>query len=305
LTRVFPIAQAEARAAFGNGSLYLEVLIADARHVEVQILADRYGSIIDLGERECSIQRRHQKLLEEAPSIALEAETRRALLAAAVRGARAATYENVGTVEFLVDREQQFYFLEVNTRIQVEHPVTEMVTGVDLVKEQIRLAAGEPLTIDRSDTRPRGHALECRINAEDPWRDFATAAGVVEAYVPPGGPGIRVDSHLYAGYVTPPYYDALLAKVIAWGPDRAEAVARMRRALGEFCLEGLPTTLSYQRALLAEPAFLAGQVSTEFVAQHLRGAVGTGELRPGSAKTRDPGPVSRRGREPRRYPGGR
>jgi acetyl-CoA carboxylase biotin carboxylase subunit len=276
LARVFAVAQAEARAAFGNGSLYLETLVARARHIEVQIVADRLGTIVDLGERECSIQRRHQKLLEEAPAIGLRPETRRELLEAAVRGARAAEYENVGTVEFLVDRDQRFYFLEVNTRIQVEHPVTEMVAGIDLVKEQIRLAAGEPISFDPTACQPRGHAVECRINAEDPWRDFAAAAGTVDSYVPPGGPGIRIDSHLYAGYQTPPYYDPLLAKVIAWGHDRTEAIARMRRALAEFCLDGLATTLPYQRALLEDPRFQEGDVSTDFVAQHVREALRDG-----------------------------
>ena len=278
LLRVFPVAQAEARAAFGNGSLYLERLIPDARHIEVQILGDRHGTIVELGERECSIQRRHQKLLEEAPSAALDAQTRRALLEAAVRGARAVRYQNVGTVEFLVDRERRFYFLEVNTRIQVEHPVTEMVTGVDLVKEQILLAAGAPLSRAARDATTRGHAIECRINAEDPERDFMPAAGMVTRYVAPGGPGVRLDTHLYEGYVAPPYYDALLAKVIAWGHDRGEALARMRRALAELRIEGLATTLPYQRRLLEDAAFQRGDISTEFVTRQMggdrRGGVG-------------------------------
>jgi len=283
LTRLFPVAQAEARAAFGDGSLYLEALIPDARHIEVQLLGDRYGTLIELGERECSLQRRHQKLIEEAPSPALQPATRRALLAAALQGARAAGYENVGTMEFLVDRAQRFYFLEMNTRIQVEHPVTEMVTGVDLVKEQIRLAAGERLRLNETERRPRGHAVECRINAEDPLRQFAPVTGRVTRYTPPGGPGIRVDSHLYPGYEVPPYYDALLAKIIAWGRDRAEAIARLSRALQELELEGLATTVAYQRALLDDPAFGRGEISTEFVARHLQ-ALLDGRTDPAAAR---------------------
>jgi len=270
LTRVFPVAQAEARAAFGNAGIYLEALIVGARHVEVQIVADRHGNVVDLGERECSVQRRHQKLLEEAPAVALPDATRRELLAAALRGARAVGYENVGTWEFLVDRQGRAYFIEVNTRIQVEHPVTELVTGVDLVKEQIRLAAGERLSPDVEAARPLGHAIECRINAEDPERQFAPAAGAITRYVPPGGPGVRVDSHLYAGYTMPPYYDALLAKIVVWGRDRGEALARMGRALDECQIDGLPTTLPYQRALLRDAAFQRGAVDTEFVAYHVQ-----------------------------------
>jgi acetyl-CoA carboxylase biotin carboxylase subunit len=270
LTRVFPVAQAEARAAFGNPGIYLEALIVGARHIEVQVVGDRHGNVVELGERECSVQRRHQKLLEEAPAVALPADTRRELLAAALRGARAVAYESVGTWEFLVDRQGRFYFIEVNTRIQVEHPVTELVTGVDLVKEQIRLATGERLSPDLGAARLRGHAIECRVNAEDPSRDFAPAAGTIARYVPPGGPGVRVDSHLYSGYTTPPYYDALLAKIVVWGRDRAEALARMARALDECQIDGLPTTLPYQRALLADAAFQRGEVDTEFVAYHVQ-----------------------------------
>jgi acetyl-CoA carboxylase, biotin carboxylase subunit len=269
LTRVFPVAQAEARAAFGNGGIYLEALIGDARHVEVQVIGDRHGTLIHLGERECSVQRRHQKLLEEAPAAALSADTRQRLHCAALRGARAVGYESVGTWEFLVDRQDRFYFIEANTRIQVEHPVTELITGVDLVKEQIRLAAGERLSADVEGALPRGHAIECRINAEDPDRDFAPAAGTITRYVAPGGPGVRVDSHLYAGYTTPPYYDALLAKLVVWGRDRAEALARMARALAECQIEGLPTTLPYQRVLVGDAAFQRGAVDTEFVAHHM------------------------------------
>jgi acetyl-CoA carboxylase biotin carboxylase subunit len=256
--------QAEAAAAFGSSEIYLEKYVEGARHVEVQILADGQGQAIHLGERDCTIQRRHQKLLEETPSPVVTAPVRTALTGAALRLARAVGYESAGTVEFLLDRNGRFYFLEVNTRIQVEHPVTEMVTGVDLIREQIRIAAGERLGLAQDAVAIRGHAMECRVTAEDPV-SFAPSPGRITAYLPPGGPGIRVDSHAVAGYVVPPYYDSLVAKVIAHGADRGEAVARMRRAFREFVLEGIKTTIPLHTRLLEDPRFVDGRYSTTFL----------------------------------------
>jgi acetyl-CoA carboxylase, biotin carboxylase subunit len=256
--------QSEAAAAFGSSEIYLERYVEGARHVEVQVLADGRGHIIHLGERDCSIQRRHQKLLEETPCPGLAAATRRELTAAALRLCRAAGYESAGTVEFLLDRQDRFYFLEVNTRIQVEHPVTEMVTGIDLVRAQIQIAAGEPLGLRQEDVVFRGHAVECRVTAEDPVT-FTPSPGRVTAYVAPGGPGVRVDSHCFAGYTVPPYYDSLVAKVIAHGVDRADALARMRRAVSEFIVEGIRTTLPLHARLLADPRVIAGDYSTTFL----------------------------------------
>jgi acetyl-CoA carboxylase, biotin carboxylase subunit len=238
--------------------------VDDPRHVEVQVLADGRGHIIHLGERDCSIQRRHQKLLEETPCPGLADATRRELTAAALRLCRAAGYESAGTVEFLLDRQDRFYFLEVNTRIQVEHPVTEMVTGVDLVRAQIEIAAGEPLGLRQEDVVFRGHAIECRVTAEDPVT-FTPSPGLVTAYVAPGGPGVRVDSHCFAGYTVPPYYDSLVAKVIAHGTDRPDALARMRRAVSEFIVEGIRTTLPLHARLLADPRVISGDYSTTFL----------------------------------------
>jgi acetyl-CoA carboxylase biotin carboxylase subunit len=256
--------QSEAAAAFGSSEIYLERYVEGARHVEVQVLADGRGHIIHLGERDCSIQRRHQKLLEETPCPGLADATRRELTAAALRLCRAAGYESAGTVEFLLDREDRFYFLEVNTRIQVEHPVTEMVTGVDLVRAQIQIAAGEPLGLRQEDVVFRGHAIECRVTAEDPVT-FTPSPGRVTAYVAPGGPGVRVDSHCFAGYTVPPYYDSLVAKVITHGADRADALARMRRAVSEFIVEGIRTTLPLHARLLADPRLISGDYSTTFL----------------------------------------
>jgi acetyl-CoA carboxylase biotin carboxylase subunit len=256
--------QSEAAAAFGSSEVYLEKYVDGARHVEVQVLGDAHGHVIHLGERDCSIQRRHQKLIEETPCPAITEATRRELTAAALRLCRAAGYENAGTVEFLLDRTGRFYFLEVNTRIQVEHPVTEMVTGVDLVREQIRVAAGEPLGLAQADVVVRGHAIECRVTAEDPV-SFVPSPGRLTAYLPPGGPGVRVDGHGMAGYVVPPHYDSLIAKLIVHGADRAEALARMRRALGEFLIEGVRTTIPLHARLLADPRFVAGDYSTTFL----------------------------------------
>ena len=256
--------QSEAAAAFGSSEIYLERYVDGARHVEVQVLADGRGHIIHLGERDCSIQRRHQKLLEETPCPGLADATRRELTAAALRLCRVAGYESAGTVEFLLDRQDRFYFLEVNTRIQVEHPVTEMVTGIDLVRAQIEIAAGEPLGLRQEDVVFRGHAIECRVTAEDPVT-FTPSPGLVTAYVAPGGPGVRVDSHCFAGYTVPPYYDSLVAKVITHGADRTDALARMRRAVSEFIVEGIRTTLPLHARLLADPRLISGDYSTTFL----------------------------------------
>jgi len=261
-------AAAEAAAAFGDASVYLERFLPDPRHVEIQILMDGDGNGLHLGERDCSIQRRHQKLLEEAPSPALTEAKRRAMGQAAVRIAKAAGYRNAGTVEFLLDPRGDFYFMEMNTRIQVEHPVTEMVTGLDLVKAQLRIAAGERLGVTQADIRVSGHSVECRINAEDPER-FLPAPGVVASLRLPGGPGVRVDTHVYAGYRVPPYYDSLLAKVVVHGGTRAEAVACMRRALDEMRVDGVKTTIPVHQRILQHPDFLAGRTSTQFLARLL------------------------------------
>jgi acetyl-CoA carboxylase, biotin carboxylase subunit len=260
--------QKEAAAAFASSEIYVEKYVEGARHIEVQVLADGHGGLIHLGERECSIQRRHQKLLEESPSPAVTPETRRDLTAAALRLCRAVGYESAGTVEFIMDGQGRFYFLEVNTRIQVEHPVTEMVTGVDLVREQIRIAAGEPMSVSQASVAPRGHAIECRVTAEDPVT-FAPAPGRITSYVPPGGLGVRVDSHCFGGYTVPPHYDSLLAKVIVHGADRGEAIARMRRALAEFLLEGIKTTIPFHARLLTDPRFVEGAYSTAFLETQL------------------------------------
>ncbi|MEW5897878.1 MAG: acetyl-CoA carboxylase biotin carboxylase subunit [Bacillota bacterium] len=265
LLRAVQTAQAEARAAFGDDRVYVEKYLEEPRHIEFQILGDRYGNVVHLGERECSLQRRHQKLIEESPSPALTPRLRREMGKMAVQVVRAVGYVNAGTVEFLLDRNQNFYFLEMNTRLQVEHPVTEMVTGLDLVKEQIRLAAGEPLGFAQEDICPRGWAVECRINAEDPERGFAPSPGVINVYLPPGGPGVRLDSAAYPGWRVPPHYDSLLAKLVAWGQDREEAVRRMQRALGEFVIEGVKTTIPFHRQVLANPLFRRGEISTRFI----------------------------------------
>jgi acetyl-CoA carboxylase biotin carboxylase subunit len=269
LLRGQPLAQAEAEAAFGNGEVYLEKFVQRPRHVEVQVLADTFGATLAIGERDCSIQRRHQKLIEEAPAPNLPRKTRDALLKAAVKGAKAAGYTNAGTLEFLVDADDNVYFMEMNTRIQVEHPVTEMTTGIDLVVWQIRIAAGQRLTIEQRDCEPRGHAIECRITAENASKDFAPGVGTVETYVAPGGPGVRVDSHLYAGYSVPPFYDSLLGKVITWGRDREEAASRMERALTETVITGVPQTVSFLRTIVADPEFRAAGFDTGFIPRFL------------------------------------
>jgi acetyl-CoA carboxylase biotin carboxylase subunit len=268
LVRVLPLAQSEADAAFGNGQVYLERFIDRPRHVEVQVLGDNHGTLLAIGERDCSIQRRHQKLIEEAPAPGLSRRTREALLKAAEKGAKAAGYTNAGTLEFLLTPDDDFYFMEMNTRIQVEHPVTEMTTGIDLVAWQIRIAAGQKLTLTADECRPWGHAIECRITAEEAASDFAPGAGTVETYVAPGGPGVRVDSHLYAGYSVPSYYDSLLGKIVVWGKDRDEAAARMERALTETVITGVPQTVSFLRSIIADDTFRSGVFDTSFIADH-------------------------------------
>jgi acetyl-CoA carboxylase, biotin carboxylase subunit len=253
--------QSEAGAAFGSSEVYCEKYIEEARHVEVQVLGDHHGIRVHLGERDCTVQRRHQKLIEESPAPRLRPETRAGLHRAALVAAAAVNYVNAGTVEFLLDPDGNYYFIEMNTRIQVEHPVTEMVTGIDLVREQIRIAAGEPLGYRQDSIRFDGHAIECRVNAEDP-ETFAPSAGRITAWIPPGGFGVRVDSHLMVPYTVPPFYDSLLAKVIAHGHDRAEAVERLRRALGETTVEGVKTSIPFQLKVLADPAFLEGRFTS-------------------------------------------
>ncbi len=270
LIKLFLAAQGEAEAAFGNPGVYLEKFIERPRHIEFQILADSYGNVIHLGERDCSIQRRHQKLLEEAPSPVLTAELREKMGSAAVRVAKAINYVGAGTVEFLLDQSGSFYFMEMNTRIQVEHPVTEMITGLDLIAEQIRIAQGEPLSLTQDQVKLNGHAIECRINAEDPDYNFRPNPGRISGYLPPGGPGVRMDSHVYTDYEIPPYYDSLIGKLIVWAPDRTEAIARMRRALRECAITGLPTTLNFHQRILERPEFIKGEVYTNFVLQMMQ-----------------------------------
>jgi acetyl-CoA carboxylase biotin carboxylase subunit len=265
LESAIKVCRSEARAAFGDDSLYLERWLEDNRHVEVQVAVDRYGHGIHLGERDCSVQRRHQKILEEGPTPALSVAARANLAELASRAIVAAGYENIGTLEFLVDPDGNAYFIEINCRIQVEHPVTEMLTGIDLVALQMRIAAGEPLGLQQSDIETTGHAMEFRINAEDPAHDFRPAAGHVDRYHAPGGPGIRMDSHLYPGYNVPPYYDSLLGKLIVWGPDRETAVARGRAALDELLIEGLTTNVEVHRALLRNDVFLEGRMTTNLL----------------------------------------
>ena len=266
--RLFAMARNEADVSFGDPTVYLEKLIERPRHVEIQVVGDRHGRVVHLGERDCSSQRRHQKLIEEAPSPAVTPELREAMGEAAILGARAIGYQSTGTVEFLLEPGGRFYFMEMNTRIQVEHPVTELVTSVDLIKEQIRIAAGEKLGIpEHADFH--GHAIECRINAEDPEHGFRPAPGTITAFHAPGGPGVRVDTHIYAGYVVPPFYDSLLAKLIAWGKTREEARMRAYHALEEFVLEGVPSTAPFLRKMLAHPDFVSGKIDTGFVERFL------------------------------------
>lgn len=269
LPKLLKAAKGEADAAFGNGGVYVEKCIEEPRHIEFQILADSYGNVIHLGERDCSIQRRHQKLLEEAPSIALNPGLRSRMGNAAIKAAQAISYVGVGTVEFLLDKYDKFYFMEMNTRIQVEHPVTEMITGIDLVAEQLRVAMGEKLRIGQKDVVLRGHAIECRINAEDPAHGFRPCPGKISAYLPPGGPGVRMDSHIYTDYEIPPYYDSLIGKLIVWAGDRPAAIQRMKRALNECAITGVSTTIGFHQSILDDEEFKKGKVFTNFVQQFM------------------------------------
>ncbi len=261
----FNLAQQESINSFGDDTMYIEKYIEEPRHIEFQILADKYGNVIQLGERDCSIQRRHQKMIEESPCAAMDEELRKRMGDTAVRAAKAANYENAGTIEFLLDKHKNFYFMEMNTRIQVEHPVTEMVTGIDLVKEQIRIAAGEPLHIRQEDVILRGHAIECRINAENPEKNFMPCPGTVEELHFPGGNGVRIESALYNGYTIPAYYDSMVAKVIVHGENRQDAIRKMQSALGEVVVEGIVTNLDFEYEILSHPVFVAGKTNTHFI----------------------------------------
>lgn len=264
-------ARSEAAASFGDSGIYIEKYLKPIRHVEIQIMADSQGNCVHLGERDCSVQRRHQKLLEEAPSPAITPELRKQMGEAAVRIAKQIQYEGAGTVEFILDKDK-FYFMEMNTRIQVEHPITEAITGIDLVKEQIRVAAGLPLSVKQNDIKFSGHAIECRINAEDADRNFLPSPGRIAAYIAPGGPGVRVDSHAYPGYLIPPYYDSLVSKLIVWGQNREEAIHRMQRALDEYAITGIHTTIPFHQKLLSHPVFQRGDVSTDFIEKYMTSA---------------------------------
>lgn len=269
LVNALSSARTEAAAAFGNGGVYIEKYLKPIRHVEIQIMADSHGNVVHLGERDCSVQRRHQKLIEETPSPALTPELRQQMGEAAVRAAKQIGYEGAGTVEFIFAG-GKFYFMEMNTRIQVEHPVTEYVTGIDLIKEQIRVASGHPLSFTQEDIEFRGHSIECRINAEDPDRNFLPSPGRVDAYISPGGPGVRVDSHCYPGYVIPPYYDSLVSKLVVWGANRQEAIQRMQRALDEYAITGIRTTIPFHQRVLSHPIFQDGKdVSTDFIEKYM------------------------------------
>ena len=261
----FQTAQKETEMAFGDNTMYIEHFVENPRHIEFQILADKYGNVIHLGERDCSIQRNHQKMIEESPSIALNSKLREKMGYAAVTAAKAAGYENAGTIEFLLEKNGNFYFMEMNTRIQVEHPVTEWVTGIDLVKEQIRIASGEKLSYKQEDVHLSGHAIECRINAENPEKGFRPSPGTITDMYLPGGKGIRIDSAIYSGYTIPPYYDSMIAKVIVWAKNRTEAIRKMQSALGEVIIEGIDTNVDYQYEILDHPDFQSGNTDVEFI----------------------------------------
>ncbi len=265
LKSAFQQARTEAEAAFGNGAVYLEKYIEHPRHVEVQVLADHHGNIVHLWERDCSVQRRHQKLIEESPSTSIDQATRDAMCAAATRLIQQANYTNAATVEFIVDKEGNYYFMEVNTRIQVEHPVTEMITGIDLIKQQILIASGEPLSMSQADIVQRGAAIECRINAEDPRNKFRPSPGKIEQLIVPGGFGGRFDSHAHSGYVVPPHYDSMIGKLIVHQPTRAEAIRTMQRALSELRIEGIKTTVDLHQEILSHSAFAEGRIDTTFI----------------------------------------
>jgi len=268
-TKEFLTAKNEAEKAFGNGDVYIEKFIENPRHIEFQILADSFGNVVHLGERDCSIQRRHQKVIEEAPSPFISQELRLKMGAAAVKAAKAVNYENAGTVEFLVDTDGSFYFIEMNTRIQVEHPVTEEVTGIDLLQEQLRIASGLPLSFTQEDIKIRKHAIECRICAEDPTKNFMPSPGLVELFYAPGGLGVRVDSHVYSGYSIPPNYDSMIAKVITFAENREKAIRRMDRALNECIIHGIKTNTTFLKAILGHPTFQKGETTTRFIADNI------------------------------------
>jgi acetyl-CoA carboxylase biotin carboxylase subunit len=261
----FETAKAEAKAAFGDDTMYIEKLVVNPRHIEFQILADKYGNTIYLGERDCSIQRRHQKVLEEAPSPIMSQELRCEMGEVAVKAAKAVNYENAGTIEFLLDKDNHYYFIEMNTRIQVEHPITEMVTGIDLIKQQIKIAYGEKLMIKQQDIQIKGHAIECRINAENPAKNFRPSPGTIKTLMIPGGPGVRVDSAVYQGYTIPPVYDSMIAKLIVYADNRDEALSKMKRALGEFIVEGIDTNIDFQYDIMNNESFKAGHFDTGFI----------------------------------------
>ncbi len=265
----YHVARGEAEKAFGNGAVYIEKYIDKPRHIEFQILADSHGHTLHLGERDCSVQRRHQKLIEEAPSPFLTSDLRKKMGKAAIRAAEAAEYESAGTVEFLVDQKGHFYFIEMNTRIQVEHPVTEEVTGIDLVKQQIHVANGQKLEFDQGDIKWEKHAIECRINAEDPGRNFAPSPGTIGLYYAPGGPGVRIDSHVYSGYSIPPYYDSMIGKLICTGTTRKLALERAYRSLSEYLIRGIKTTIPLHKAIMADPVFIEGKATTAYMEEFL------------------------------------
>jgi acetyl-CoA carboxylase biotin carboxylase subunit len=279
-------ARSEAKGAFGDESMYIEKALVRPRHVEIQVLGDRHGNVVHLFERECSIQRRHQKVIEEAPANRMTPELRAAMGEAAVAAARAVGYEGAGTCEFLVDKNSRFYFLEMNTRVQVEHPVTEMITNIDIVKTGIRIAAGEPIGFAQRDVAIHGWAIECRIYAEDPEHGFRPSPGLIVAFRPPGGPGVRSDSGVYAGAEVPVFYDPMISKLIAWGRDRDEAIARMRRALREFVIKGIKTSIPFHRRVLENPRFLSGEFDTSFIETEILPA-GATSLASDDAQERD------------------
>lgn len=270
MENAFESAKSEALVGFGDDTMYMEKVIERARHIEVQVLGDNFGNVVHLGERDCSLQRKNQKVLEECPSPAISEEVRKEMCAAAVRAAKAAGYQSAGTIEFLYDKSGKFYFMEMNTRVQVEHPVTEMVTGVDIIKEQIRIAAGEKLSVSQEDIKLSGHAIECRINAENPAKNFAPCPGKIETLLlPSGGLGLRVDAAVFQEYEIPPYYDSMIAKVIVHGKDRREAIAKMRRALYEFVIEGIDTNIEFQSTILNHPDYLKGDFDTSFIEEKI------------------------------------
>ena len=264
----FQTAQKETQMAFGDNTMYIEHFVQHPRHIEFQILADLHGNVVHLGERDCSIQRNHQKMVEESPSVALSEDLRKRMGEAAVKAAKAAGYQNAGTIEFLLEKNGNFYFMEMNTRIQVEHPVTEWVTGIDLIKEQIRIASGRKLPFTQEDIHLNGHAIECRINAENPAKGFRPSPGTITDMYLPGGKGIRIDSAIYSGYTIPPYYDSMVAKLIVWAKNRSEAIRKMQSALGEVIIEGIDTNVDYQYEILNHPDYIAGNIDIEFIAQH-------------------------------------